>query len=418
MGNDCSVCRGEDADVVVVDHDFDYCDHTSGKHKVSALDQAAVHGRGVDTLAKHRQSLGFCDALACETARSGDTFAASIVQRAKTIAEIVGREKTDILDSDWTVQNGRSPLSILFDSDDMVFIGTSIKRLCKGLIEMVASEPTMNETQSPAKVFGDIHGQFRDMLLFLHDFGFPHGAGPVFVFNGDWVDRGKHQLESISLVFALKLALPDHVWLNRGNHEDPCMNQSMGPSGFAAECVRRLGQETGTQVFQAIAEVYEWLPLGTLIDERILCVHGGLGDGQWSLEDLRTVQRPLGHEALAKNHMVYNVLWSDPIPEDERDCNGVHDSPRDNHAHLVLSFGPDVTADFCEHNGLDMVIRSHQCLPKGKGYEVLHDGHCMRVFSARNYEGNNNDASILSICQNPGEACLTVRPQVLLALKR
>ena len=47
---------------------------------------------------------------------------------------------------------------------------------------------------------GDIHGQLRDLLLFFHAFGLPTKSGPRFVFNGDFVDRGAHQLEAPSLL--------------------------------------------------------------------------------------------------------------------------------------------------------------------------------------------------------------------------
>ena len=53
---------------------------------------------------------------------------------------------------------------------------------------------------APAKVFGDLHGQLRDLLLLFAHHGFPsHRGGDVeavaYVFNGDFVDRGAHQLE-------------------------------------------------------------------------------------------------------------------------------------------------------------------------------------------------------------------------------
>jgi hypothetical protein len=59
-------------------------------------------------------------------------------------------------------------------------------------------------------VFGDIHGQFRDLLSLFAEFGFPsHRGGDVetvsYVFNGDFVDRGEHQLEVVALLFALKV---------------------------------------------------------------------------------------------------------------------------------------------------------------------------------------------------------------------
>jgi hypothetical protein len=41
----------------------------------------------------------------------------------------------------------------------------------------------------------------------------------IYIFNGDLVDRGDHACEIVLLVFALKLADPRSVYVNRGNHE-------------------------------------------------------------------------------------------------------------------------------------------------------------------------------------------------------
>lgn len=48
-----------------------------------------------------------------------------------------------------------------------------------------------------------------------------------------------------------------------------------------------------------------------------------------------------------------------------------------------MQFGPDVTQQFLQHNGLEYMIRSHEV--KGEGYEVAHEGRCVTVFSAPNY---------------------------------
>jgi serine/threonine-protein phosphatase 5 len=40
-----------------------------------------------------------------------------------------------------------------------------------------------------------------------------------------------------------------------------------------------------------------------------------------------------------------------------------------------MQFGPDVTKRFCEKNGLEAVIRSHEV--RMEGYEEEHDGRCI-----------------------------------------
>ena len=57
-------------------------------------------------------------------------------------------------------------------------------------------------------------GQLRDLLLLFREFGFPsHRRGDIectnYIFNGDFVDRGAHQLECVTLLFALKALYPE-----------------------------------------------------------------------------------------------------------------------------------------------------------------------------------------------------------------
>merc|ERR1719246_220950 len=109
-----------------------------------------------------------------------------------------------------------------------------MEELCSEMLKHCKSEPALNESALPAKIYGDLHGHYRDLLLLLHHYGWPSADedAPDFVFNGDWVGGGTHQLETLALVFALKLAFPTSVHLNRGNHEDSSINIHMGTSGL------------------------------------------------------------------------------------------------------------------------------------------------------------------------------------------
>lgn len=68
------------------------------------------------------------------------------------------------------------------------------------------------------------------------------------------------------------------------------------------------------------------------------------------------------------------LLWSDPGK-----ALGRQPSKRG----VGVAFGPDVAERFLKANGLELLIRSHEC--KDEGYEVEHDGKTITVFSAPNY---------------------------------
>jgi hypothetical protein len=96
------------------------------------------------------------------------------------------------------------------------------------------------DVRPPVKIFGDIHGQLQDLLRLFSGHGFPIGCGGdidvvTYVFNGDFVDRGSHQLEVLLLLFSLKIAHPTRVVLLRGNHET---NSVSSFYGFKKECFR------------------------------------------------------------------------------------------------------------------------------------------------------------------------------------
>jgi diadenosine tetraphosphatase ApaH/serine/threonine PP2A family protein phosphatase len=68
--------------------------------------------------------------------------------------------------------------------------------------------------------------------------------------------------------------------------------------------------------------VFEYLPLAALIEERILCVHGGIGATIHTIDEIELIQRPLeiSHDPKTyQQKIALELLWSDPCQEEELD---------------------------------------------------------------------------------------------------
>jgi len=65
--------------------------------------------------------------------------------------------------------------------------------------------------------------------------------------------------------------------------------------GFAEECSNRLGEDPmdHDSVFNKINDFFDWLPLAGVIEDRIVCLHGGIGSTLVSLDQIESIRRPL-----------------------------------------------------------------------------------------------------------------------------
>ncbi|OHS98443.1 hypothetical protein TRFO_35154 [Tritrichomonas foetus] len=66
------------------------------------------------------------------------------------------------------------------------------------------------------RVVGDTHGQYQDFINIFKQYGEPSPENP-YLFNGDYVDRGSMGTEIVLALLAWKLAIPDGIYMNRGN---------------------------------------------------------------------------------------------------------------------------------------------------------------------------------------------------------
>eukprot|EP00941_MAST-03F_sp_MAST-3F-sp1_P004955 g4955.t1 len=265
---------------------------------------------------------------------------------------------------------------------------------------------TLVSVEAPIKVFGDIHGQFNDLLQFFEQYSAPsHRHGDInycsYVFNGDFVDRGPNSLEVIILLFCLKVRYHERIILIRGNHEDPGVNEHYG---FLTECEQRCptgNPEDGETLWQAANHVFTYLPLAALVEGKILILHGGIGATVESLEDIASIQRPVKHTHSHKTKqslkpppkayitaqdIISDVCWSDPS-----DYSSATGRPTGRGA--GYTFGPNRVNTFCKNTGVELIIRSHEV--KNEGWEVQAYDRTLTVFSAPCYGGKHRNAGAM-----------------------
>lgn len=316
---------------------------------------------------------------------------------------------------------------------------------------VLTPEPTLLELTLPAKgttltLVGDLHGQLPDLLHMLSLSGQPSPTH-LYIFNGDMVNRGCWGLEVLLTIGAWKLALPESVYMLRGNHEaispstfyvrnilpqyTMCRRNtasttshivySTNQQGFKAELAAKVGLDRYKTVFAAFVSMASHLPIAALIQKRTLVCHGGL----WrdpkhyastskyrpgTIDQLRKASKGGPDPDPTDAHMVASdVVWSDP--------SGVKGIRANAMRGQGTSFGPDVTEAFMRKHRLVLVVRSHES-PNSRdsrrehsvrlpslvdGYSVDHAPTCgmlITLFSAPAYPmftDNTNRAAVMKL---------------------
>jgi serine/threonine-protein phosphatase PP1 catalytic subunit len=256
---------------------------------------------------------------------------------------------------------------------------TEIKLLCERVRPILLSQPMLLELEAPLKICGDVHGQYSDLLRLFEYGGFPPQAN--YLFLGDYVDRGKQSLEVICLLLCYKIEYPNNFFILRGNHEAAGINRIYG---FYDECKRRYS----IKLWKIFSDVFNCLPVSALVDEKILCMHGGLSPEMESLQQIADLSRPCDVPDVG---LMCDILWSDP----DTSVSGWGENDRG----VSFVFGADVVCDFLEKHNLELVVRAHQVVEDG--YEFFAGRRLVTLFSAPNYCGEfDNAGGLISVDEN------------------
>eukprot|EP00123_Amoebidium_parasiticum_P019588 comp27258_c0_seq1/m.47148 comp27258_c0_seq1/g.47148 ORF comp27258_c0_seq1/g.47148 comp27258_c0_seq1/m.47148 type:complete len:308 (-) comp27258_c0_seq1:351-1274(-) len=254
-----------------------------------------------------------------------------------------------------------------------------VKAICAKAREILVEESNVQRVDSPVTICGDIHGQFYDLKELFKVGGDVPDTN--YLFLGDFVDRGFYSVETFLLLLALKVRYPDRITLIRGNHESRQITQVYG---FYDECLRKFGS---VNVWRYCTEIFDYLSLSALIDDKVFCVHGGLSPSINTLDQIRTIDRK---QEVPHDGAMCDLMWSDP-----EEIEGWGLSPRG----AGYLFGGDVVAQFNQTNGIDLIARAHQLVMEG--YKMMFNDSIVTVWSAPNYCYRcGNVAAILELNEN------------------
>jgi serine/threonine-protein phosphatase PP1 catalytic subunit len=254
-----------------------------------------------------------------------------------------------------------------------------VKMILTKVRSILMSQPFVLEINSPIKVCGDLHGQLYDLIYVFKKCGFVPNS--KYLFLGDYVDRGKHGIETICLLFALKIKYPNKIFLLRGNHEVATINTIYG---FFDECKRKFN----VSIWKIFNDVFNCLPICAIINNLIFCCHGGLSPEimrKCDMEILKNMIRPV---AIADEGMLCDILWSDP--------ENIIGWKKNMERGVSYCFGNNIIEKFLDNHGFDIICRGHQIIEEG--YSFFCDRQLITIFTARDYCGEfTNHGAVMNI---------------------
>jgi serine/threonine-protein phosphatase PP1 catalytic subunit len=139
------------------------------------------------------------------------------------------------------------------------------------------------------------------------------------------------------------------------------------------------------KLWRSFTDLFNYLPVVALIDEKILCMHGGLSPDLRNLSQINDLPRPT---EIPDSGLLCDLLWSDP----DKDITDFEENDRG----VSVIFGEKMVQEFNRRNDLDLIIRAHQVVDEG--YEFFANRQLITIFSAPNYCGEfDNSAGILIV---------------------
>ncbi len=256
----------------------------------------------------------------------------------KIISLVRGRKAPEV-DLEKVMEKSLKGKSLSFE-ETMAFLNSLEERLSK--------EPQLIKLDGKVVFVGDTHGDFESSKQVFEKF--PTEEYTI-IFLGDYVDRGKQQLENVNFLLAKYLQSKGKVILLRGNHESPVVNINYG---FMDLLYHTFSSEWPF-LFIRYNEIFANLPYAAKV-RRLLAVHGGIAEG---LDDLKQIEGLPKKDMIPSNKIAFQILWNDPSDRVEEFDDNV------SRGGDTRYYGRKALERFLHRNKLEGLVRAHEAYPEG-----------------------------------------------------
>ncbi len=281
----------------------------------------------------------------------------------------------DLVEASWEAQRGKGQGSLAGKQSIEDFDAPG--EFLDGHVHLVSRPKDFELT-----VLGDLHGCYSCLKAAVMQSDFMNKVRaykadptrhpePRLVLLGDYIDRGRFSFNGVlRAVLKLYLAVPEHVFVLRGNHEYYIEYQGRVYGGVKpADTINSLSQVLPGEVFERYLAFFERMP-NSLFYDNLLFVHGGIP------RDALLRERWKDMSSLNDPDIRFQMLWSDPsraevIPDDLQKSSA------------RFPFGRQQFRSFMTKLGCALMVRGHEKVNAGfRDMYPRDDIRLLTVFSA------------------------------------
>ncbi|CEG44961.1 serine threonine-protein phosphatase 2b catalytic [Plasmopara halstedii] len=272
-------------------------------------------------------------------------------------------------------------------------IGAFNARRAQSLMDVETNVVTVPQ-RATTYVFGDIHGQFYDLMQLMDDVDVTTLAkrDVQLVFLGDYVDRGAFSCEVILYLLLLKLRFSDKVVLLRGNHECESISSFYG---FRNECRVKYG----ISAYYHFLSCFQSMPIAALLSMsrgKVFCVHGGLSPKLKTIDEIQVIDR---RREIPTTGLFCDLLWADPATVSQNVDEKVVIEPMwepNQTRGCSYYFNAAATFEFLTCNNLLSFIRAHEY--EDEGYKFHYNDEMYQTLDTR---GNKSMPPLITVFSAP-----------------